>query len=112
MIGGGFYIYIFPFLQTAPDSELLIPAVGIYVVLIAIMGALAIRSRHTATLLGSLSFMVSDLSLALQIFKATPPIQYGNALVMGTYYSAQLLIAVGDIKAVENKDDFSKWKRS
>ncbi|XP_034068808.1 lysoplasmalogenase [Gymnodraco acuticeps] len=112
MIGGGFYIYIFPFLQTAPDPELLVPAVGIYVVLIAVMGALAIRSRHTATLLGSLSFMVSDLSLALQIFKATPPMEYGNALVMVTYYSAQLLIAVGDIKAVENKDDFSKWKRS
>ncbi|XP_029292617.1 lysoplasmalogenase [Cottoperca gobio] len=112
MVGGGFYIYIYPFLQKAPDSDLLIPAVGVYIVLIVLMGSLAIRTRHTATLLGSLSFMVSDLSLALQVFKATAPMEHGNAITMVTYYLAQLLIAVGDVKSVENKDDFSKWKRS
>lgn len=112
MVGGGFYIYLYPFLQKAPDSDLLIPAVGVYVVLIILMGSLAIRSRNTATLLGGLSFMVSDMSLALQVFKVIAPMKHGQIIVMVTYYLAQLLIAVGDVKAVENKDDFSKWKRS
>ncbi|XP_040918027.1 lysoplasmalogenase [Toxotes jaculatrix] len=112
MTGGGFYIYLYPFLQKAPNSDLLIPAVGVYTVLITLMGTLAIRTHHTATLLGSLFFIVSDLSLALQVFKVTAPIYHGQTIVMVTYYLAQLLIAVGDVKAVESKDDFSKWKRS
>ncbi|XP_035511208.1 lysoplasmalogenase [Morone saxatilis] len=112
MVGVGFYVYIYPFLQKVPNSEMLIPAVGIYVVLITLMGASAIRTRHTATLLGSLSFMVSDMSLALQVFKVIAPIEHGQIIVMVTYYLAQLLIAVGDVKAWENKDDFAKWKRS
>lgn len=112
MVGGGFYIYIYPFLQKAPNSDLLVPAVGVYIVLITLMGILAIRTRHAATLLGSLSFIVSDLTLALQVFKVTAPLEHGNSIVMVTYYLAQLLIAVGDVKAVDDKDDFAKWKRS
>lgn len=54
--------------------------------------------------------MVSDMALALQVFKVMPEMQHGNAIVMVTYYLAQLLIAVGDVKAEENKNDFSKWK--
>lgn len=108
----GFYIYMFPFLQRAPNSDMMIPAVGVYILLITLMGSLAIRTRHAATLLGSLSFMVSDMALALQIFKVLPHMEHGNTIIMVTYYLAQLLIAVGDIKAVDNKDDFSKWKRS
>lgn len=112
MVGGGFYFYIYPFLQKEPNSDLLIPAVGVYITLIVLMGTLAIRTRHTLTLLGSLAFMVSDLSLALQVFKVTAPTKYGSIVVMVTYYLAQLLIAMGDVKAIENKDDFAKWKRS
>ncbi|XP_071768031.1 lysoplasmalogenase [Centroberyx gerrardi] len=112
VVGGGFYIYLYPYLQKTPDSALLTPAVGVYIALIALMATLAIRTRRAATLLGSLSFMVSDLMLALQFFKVTAPLEHGNTIVMVTYYLAQLLIAVGDVKAVENKDDFSKWKRS
>lgn len=108
--GGGFYIYIYPFLQKAPHSDMLIPAVVVYVALINLMGSLAIRTRHTATILGSLSFMVSDMAVALQVFKVTP-MKNGQIFIMVTYYLAQLLIAVGDVKA-ENKDDFGKWKRS
>ncbi|KAG7243685.1 hypothetical protein INR49_011242 [Caranx melampygus] len=112
MVGGGFYIYLFPFLQKAPDSDVLVPAVGVYVFLIALMGTLAVRTGHAFTALGSLSFMVSDMVLALQVFKVMPQMQHGNTIVMVTYYLAQLLIAMGDVKAEENKDDFSKWKRS
>ncbi|XP_071330122.1 lysoplasmalogenase [Trachinotus anak] len=111
MVGGCFYSYLYPFLQKAQDSELLIPAVGVYTLLITVMGTLAIRTRHAPTLLGSLTFMVSDMSLALQVFKVTA-MKNGNDIVMVTYYLAQLLIAVGDVKAAENKDDFAKWKRS
>ncbi|KAM9746315.1 lysoplasmalogenase isoform 1-T1 [Menidia menidia] len=112
IVGGGFYIYLFPYLQKAKDSDLLTPGVGVYITLIIIMGGLAIRTGHVATLLGSLSFMVSDASLAVQVFKVVPPMQHGQIIVMVTYYLAQLLIAVGDVKAVDDKDDFSKWKRS
>ncbi|XP_004071563.1 lysoplasmalogenase [Oryzias latipes] len=112
VFGGGFYIYLFPFLQKAPDSHLLTPGVGIYILLLTLMAALAFRTHHVATLLGSLSFMVSDASLALQVFNVVQPFQYGHIVVMVTYYLAQLLIAVGDVKAEENGDDFSKWKRS
>lgn len=112
MLGGGFYTYLYPFLQKAQNSDLLIPAVGIYVFLISLMGTLAIRTCNMATLLGSLSFIVSDMSLSLQLFKVIAPMKHGNTLVMGTYYLAQLLIAIGDVKAVENKNDFAKWKRS
>ncbi|XP_037331741.1 lysoplasmalogenase [Pungitius pungitius] len=112
MFGGGFYIYMYPFLQKAPDSGVLLPAVGVYIVLIVLMGSLAIRTHNMATLFGSLAFMVSDLSLALQVFKVTAPMEHGNAVVMVTYYLAQLLIAVGDVNAVIYNDDIAKWKRS
>ncbi|XP_029364919.1 lysoplasmalogenase [Echeneis naucrates] len=112
MIGGGFYIYLYPFLQKEQHSDMLVPAVGVYVFLIVLMSVLAIRTRQTATLFGSLLFIVSDTSLALQVFKVIVPMKHGHAIVMVTYYLAQLLIAVGDVKAMENKDDFAKWKSS
>ncbi|XP_040045903.1 lysoplasmalogenase [Gasterosteus aculeatus] len=112
MIGGGFYIYMYPFLQKAPDSGVLLPAVGVYIALIVLMGSLAIRTRNMATLLGSLVFMVSDLSLALQVFKVVAPMEHGHVVVMVTYYLAQLLIAVGDVNAANSNDDIAKWKRS
>ncbi|XP_053194299.1 lysoplasmalogenase [Scomber japonicus] len=110
IVGGCFYIYIYPYLQKDKDSGLLVPGVGIYAMLITIMGSLALRTRHLATLLGALIFMVSDIALAMQLFKATADLEHGNSIVMVTYYLAQLLIAVGDIKAVGEEDDFSKWK--
>lgn len=109
---GGFYTFLYPFLKKDPRADILVPAVGVYIALITLMGALAIRTRRMLTLLGSLSFMLSDMSLALQAFNVMSPIKQGNIVVMVTYYLAQLLIAVGDIKATETKDDFSKWKRS
>lgn len=112
ILGACFYIYLYPFLQKVPKSDLLTPAVGIYIFLITLMGVLAIRTRRAATLLGSLVFMVSDVVLALKVFKVYTPMEHSNTIIMVTYYLAQLLIAVGDVKAVESKDDFAKWKRS
>lgn len=110
-VAASFYTCLYPFLKKDPRADILVPAVGVYVALITLMGALAIRTRHTLTLLGSLSFMLSDMSLALQVFNVSP-MKHGNIVVMVTYYLAQLLIAVGDVKATETRDEFSKWKRS
>lgn len=111
LTGGSFYVYLYPFLQKAPNPDLLVPGVGVYVLLITLMGSLAIRTRRWTTILGSLVFMVSDLALAVQVFKVAT-IENGAEVVMVTYYLAQLLIAVGDVKAVEGQDDYSKWKRA
>ncbi|KAM9844257.1 lysoplasmalogenase [Aulostomus maculatus] len=112
LVGGGFYIYLYPSLKKDPKSDLLVPAVGVYIMLITLMGTLAIRTRRVATLFGGLFFIVSDIALSLQVFKVTAPLQHGNTVVMVTYYLAQLLIAVGDVRAMESKDEFAKWKRS
>lgn len=103
---------MYPFIKKAEDSDKLVPAVAVYIFLIVLMGFLAIRTRNTLTVLGSVSFMVSDITLALQVFKAITPTINGEYVIMSTYYLAQLLIALGDVKISENKDDFSKWKRS
>ncbi|XP_038844272.1 lysoplasmalogenase [Salvelinus namaycush] len=112
LLGGGLYAYLFPFLQKTPDAAALTPGVGVYVALIVLMATLAVRTRRPLIMLGSLIFMTSDLTLALQTFKVTEPLEHGRHIVMTTYYLAQLLIAVGDIKAVEGGDEFAKWKKS
>lgn len=105
-------MYIYPSLKKAPNSDLIVPGVAVYTFLISLMGTLAIRTGHTPTVLGSLSFIVSDVALSLQLFKVIPNLEHGNSIVMVTYYLAQLLIAVGDVKAEANKNEFAKWKRS
>jgi len=112
VLGGGVYVHLYPYLQKLPDAGVLTPAVGVYMCLIVLMGALALQTRRAVPLLGAVSFIVSDLALALQMFKVLEELEHGTAIVMVTYYLAQLLIAVGDIQAVENADDLGKWKRS
>ena len=111
-VGASFYVYLYPFLQTAPHAALLTPGVGVYVGLLTLMTNLALRTRKAATILGGVSFLVSDCVLALQVFKVCAAMDHGHAVVMVTYYLAQMLIATGDVLAVEDQDDFSKWKRS
>lgn len=112
IIGGGFYYFLYQFIRKVEDGDKLVPAVAVYIFLIVLMASLAIRTRKVLTVLGSVSFVVSDITLALQIFKVITPTINGEYVIMSTYYLAQLLIALGDIKASEDKDDFSKWKRS
>ncbi|KAL4658287.1 lysoplasmalogenase-like isoform X2 [Arapaima gigas] len=111
-VGGGFYYYILPFIQKAPDAAILTPAVAVYILLIVTMAMLAVRTRRSLTLLGSLMFMVSDLSLALQVFKVIEPSPRGRLVVMMTYYLAQLLIAIGDVTLGGTQDEgLGKRKR-
>ncbi|MCI4384924.1 hypothetical protein PGIGA_G00044400 [Pangasianodon gigas] len=111
---GGIYIYLLPFLQKSPEPEVFVPAVGGYALLIVLMATLAARTRRPLVLLGGLVFMVSDFTLALQHFKVVEHLDHGKHIVMTTYYLAQLLIAIGDVKATmaEQGEEFHKWKRS
>ncbi|KAJ7989791.1 hypothetical protein DPEC_G00308170 [Dallia pectoralis] len=112
ILGGGMYAYLYPFLQKMPDAAVLTPGVGVYVALLVAMATLAIRTRRPFVVLGSLIFIASDLTLSLQTFKVAEHLEHGRHAVMVTYYLAQLLIAVGDIKAIEGGDEFAKWKKS
>ncbi|KAI1884711.1 hypothetical protein AGOR_G00229230 [Albula goreensis] len=105
LTGAGAYVYLLPYLQKRSDAAILTPAVGVYVLLIIAMATLATRTRRTLTILGSLSFVFSDLALSLQAFAVIDPTEEGRAFVMATYYLAQMLIAVGDIKA---RSDFGE----
>ncbi|XP_062387830.1 lysoplasmalogenase isoform X2 [Sardina pilchardus] len=111
LLGGAVYVHLLPFLQEVPDAAVLTPGVGVYVLLIVVMATLALRTRRPLTLLGSLVFMASDACLALQQFGVVPPHEYGQHVVMATYYLAQLLIAVGDVRTKVDEDS-TKWKRS
>lgn len=111
---GGIYFYLLPFLQKTPEPEVFVPAVGGYALLIVLMATLAARTRRPLVLLGGLVFMVSDFTLALQQFNVVEHLEHGRHIVMTTYYLAQVLIAIGDIKAAmaEEADEIHKWKRS
>lgn len=112
--GGGIYIYLLPFLKKSLEPEVFVPTVGGYVLLIVLMATLAARTRRPLVLLGGLAFMVSDFTLALQQFKVVEHLDHGKHIVMTTYYLAQLLIAIGDVKEemAEQADEIHKWKRS
>ncbi|KAJ8251048.1 hypothetical protein GJAV_G00216660 [Gymnothorax javanicus] len=106
------YFYLLPFLQKRADSTILTPAVGVYMVLLVAMVTLALHTRQSVTAMGSVVFLVSDLALALQTFGVVDPLAEGRAVIMTTYYLAQLLIAVGDVKAGSDVGDgIRKWKR-
>ncbi|KAL7850338.1 hypothetical protein SRHO_G00196870 [Serrasalmus rhombeus] len=113
-VTGGAYVYLLPFLQNSPDPGVFVPAVGGYTFLIVVMATLGARTRHMLVMLGGLVFLASDLTLALQHFKVIESLEHGRHIVMTTYYLAQLLIAVGDVKAKleEEADELRKWKRS
>ncbi|KAM4650507.1 lysoplasmalogenase TMEM86B [Discoglossus pictus] len=61
---------------------------------------------HFSAALGSISFMVSDCVLAVDKFCF--PITNSRAVIMGTYYAAQMLIALSI--TASSRDDFL-WKK-
>ncbi|XP_050956023.1 LOW QUALITY PROTEIN: lysoplasmalogenase [Labeo rohita] len=113
LFGIGIYAYLVPFLRLDPEADVLVPAIGGYMFIIVIMATLAARTRQPLILLGSLVFMASDLTIALTKFDVLQ-VEYKKHIIMITYYLAQLMIALGDVKAVlkETADDIHKWKRS
>jgi alkylglycerol monooxygenase len=100
--GAGMYAYLHPYL----GADLHIP-VAIYIVFIALMGAQAIgraidlktsASRWAAV--GAVLFMISDSLLAMNKFVS--PIPLSSLWVLGTYFTAQLLIARNVIQAKQD----------
>ena len=66
-------------------------AIIAYIAIILTMGWTAIRTRLPLAIIGALLFMFSDSILAIDRF--VYPIESRDALVMVTYYSAQIFIA-------------------
>ncbi|XP_066498953.1 lysoplasmalogenase TMEM86B-like [Hoplias malabaricus] len=107
------YVWLLPYIyKNSPNPSVFIPAVGVYELLIVSMATLAAHTQNPWFMLGGMIFMVSDFTLAVQQFKAFEHLEYGRHIVMTTYYLAQLLIAVGDVKATleEEKDGSCKCK--
>ncbi|XP_077567113.1 lysoplasmalogenase TMEM86A isoform X2 [Stigmatopora nigra] len=106
------YLLLYPYLR-GPFTYL----VGAYVALIGFMGwraAAGLRpARHLWTwtelsaCLGAVLFMVSDLLVAVDKFCF--PVAHSRAMVMATYYAAQMLIA---LSAVESRDGRAAPKRA
>lgn len=89
--------YLWPGLSTS-----LKPAVTVYVAAITAMAALAVgRALAESTTsglfaaTGALLFMASDATLAVSRFRK--PFPLSQAVVLGTYYAAQLLIAASTL---------------
>jgi len=75
------------------------PAVGVYVVVIVAMAAMAVHRAgaqlSTASLsaaIGALLFMASDALLAVHRFRR--PLRFAHLYILGSYYLGQLLIAL------------------
>ena len=66
-------------------------AILAYITVILIMGWHAIATRLPLAIIGAIFFMISDSILAIDRF--IEPLPFRDALVMGTYYFAQFMIA-------------------
>lgn len=91
--------------------------VGVYVALIGFMGWRAMaglrlagadwRWTELAAGSGALFFIISDLTIALNKFCF--PVPYSRALIMSTYYAAQMLVA---LSAVESREPVEHYRLS
>ena len=77
-------------------------AVLAYITVILIMGWTSIRTGSTLALIGALLFISSDSYLAINKF--VMPLPYSHEVIMLTYYSAQLLIALSIHQYSENRN--------
>ncbi|XP_032737077.1 lysoplasmalogenase-like protein TMEM86A isoform X2 [Lontra canadensis] len=92
--------------------------VGIYVALIGFMGWRAVaglrlvgaawRWTELAAGSGALLFIISDLTIALSKFCF--PVPYARALIMSTYYAAQMFIALSAVESREPVEDYRQSK--
>ncbi|CAB1323654.1 unnamed protein product [Coregonus sp. 'balchen'] len=106
------YALLYPYLS-GPFTYL----VGVYIALIGFMGWRAVAGLQLANdlwtwtkmsaCLGAVLFMVSDLTIAVNKFCF--PVPHSRAIIMATYYAAQMLIA---LSAVECQDVKTARKRA
>ena len=76
-------------------------AVLAYIFVIFMMGWTSIRTGSTLALIGALLFIASDSYLAINKF--VMPLPYSHVVIMLTYYSAQLLIALSILQYSESR---------
>lgn len=77
-------------------------AVLAYISVILMMGWTSIRTGSTLALIGALLFITSDSYLAVNKFVL--PLPYSHEVIMFTYYSAQLLIALSIYQYAEYRN--------
>uniref|UniRef100_A0A452HYK3 lysoplasmalogenase n=1 Tax=Gopherus agassizii TaxID=38772 RepID=A0A452HYK3_9SAUR len=77
--------------------------VAVYIALIGFMGWRAIAGLSAC--IGAVLFMVSDLTIAVNKFCF--PVPYSRAIIMATYYAAQMLIALSAVES-RDEDDFKR----
>lgn len=88
-------------LQQNKEEDLLIPVL-LYIIIIMTMCWLAIMTKNIWATIGSILFVISDSILAWNKF--VTPITNEEALVMITYYAAQLFIAHSLRTLVQKKE--------
>ena len=76
-------------------------AVIAYISVILIMGWSSIKTGSTLATSGALLFIASDSYLAINKF--VMPLAFSHEIIMLTYYSAQLLIALSTLQYSENR---------
>lgn len=88
----------------APRSGILAPLVVIYGLLLVTMAVLA-SGLNWLTAVGSMIFVVSDLSIAVTAFALPGRIEESELLIMSTYLVAQLMIVLGVVQ--RQRDDLA-----
>lgn len=109
ILSGLCYAFLYPNLTGAFTY-----IVGVYVAIIGFMGWRAMaglqlvgaawRWTELAAGTGALLFIVSDLTIALDKFCF--PVPYSRALIMSTYYAAQMFIALSAVESREPVEDY------
>lgn len=109
VLSGLCYVLLYPRLSGAFTY-----LVGVYVTLISFMGWRAMAGLRLAGAawrwtelsagVGALLFILSDLTIALNKFCF--PVPYSRALIMSTYYAAQMFIALSAVESREPVEDY------
>ncbi|KAM5138425.1 lysoplasmalogenase TMEM86A [Mantella aurantiaca] len=112
LISGLLYIFLYCYL-TGPFVYL----VAVYTALIAFMGWRAVAGvqlcndlwtwTKLSACIGSVLFIVSDLTIAVNKFCF--PVPCSRAIIMATYYAAQMLISLSAVEC-RDEDDYRKKK--
>lgn len=91
LVIGGALVWI------APQSGRLAPAVVAYGAVLGVMALLATGLNRVAAIGGAL-FVVSDLTIAVQVWVLRAPYAGTEVLIMSTYLAAQLLLVIGLVR--------------
>lgn len=95
-----FSFLLLPTLKESGNASLMIPVVA-YIMMISLMFIAAICSGNKFASFGAFLFIISDSLLAWNKFVS--PVVFADALIMFSYYGAQLLIAISLYSLIETK---------